>query len=57
MSEFVPMPEAIREKYQYFTEAKLDKLRRAGYARPTTTLEDGVADFVKTYLTAADPYR
>jgi len=57
MSEFVPMPEAIQEKYQYFTEAKLDKLRRAGYTRPTTSLEDGVADFVQTYLTAADSYR
>ncbi|HKF73401.1 MAG TPA: ADP-glyceromanno-heptose 6-epimerase [Stellaceae bacterium] len=57
MSDFVPMPEAIREKYQYFTEAKLDKLRRVGYTRPTTSLEDGVGDFVRTYLAAADPYR
>jgi ADP-L-glycero-D-manno-heptose 6-epimerase len=57
MSEFVPMPEAIRERYQYFTEATLDKLRRAGYTRPTTTLEDGIADFVRAYLAAADPYR
>ncbi|MGH7125639.1 MAG: NAD-dependent epimerase/dehydratase family protein, partial [Stellaceae bacterium] len=57
LSEFVPMPEAIRERYQYFTEAKLDKLRGAGYTRPTTRLEDGITDFVQTYLAAADPYR
>jgi ADP-L-glycero-D-manno-heptose 6-epimerase len=57
LSEFVAMPPAIHEKYQYFTEARLDKLRRAGYAPPATSLEDGIADFVQTYLAAADPYR
>jgi len=57
LAEFVPMPPAILEKYQYFTEARLDKLRAAGYTRPTTTLEDGIAEFVKTHLAAADPYR
>ncbi len=55
--EFVDTPEAIREKYQYFTEAKMDRLRAAGYNRPTTSLEDGVADYVKRFLLAADPYR
>jgi ADP-L-glycero-D-manno-heptose 6-epimerase len=57
LSEFVPMPPAILERYQYFTEARIDKLRSAGYTRPTTSLEDGIADFVKTHLAAADPYR
>jgi ADP-L-glycero-D-manno-heptose 6-epimerase len=57
LCEFVAMPPEIIEKYQYFTQARLDKLRRAGYTRPTTSLEDGIADFVKTYLDAADPYR
>ena len=55
--EFVPMPSAIRDRYQYFTEARVDKLRAAGYARPTTSLEDGIADFVRTHLSTADPYR
>ncbi|MBY0338250.1 MAG: ADP-glyceromanno-heptose 6-epimerase [Acetobacteraceae bacterium] len=44
--EFVPMPEDLRGKYQYFTEAPLAKLRQAGYPHPPTRLEDGVADYV-----------
>jgi len=55
--EYVPTPEAIREKYQYFTEARLDRLRAAGYDRPFTELEDGVAAYVRDFLDAADPYR
>jgi ADP-L-glycero-D-manno-heptose 6-epimerase len=56
-SEFVPMPAALQGKYQYFTEARLDRLRAAGYTRATTSLEDGIADFVRTHLSTADPYR
>jgi ADP-L-glycero-D-manno-heptose 6-epimerase len=55
--EYVPTPEAIREKYQYFTEAHLDRLRAAGYRRPFTSLEDGVTAYVKGYLDRPDPYR
>jgi len=55
--EYTPMPPAIREKYQYFTEAKMDRLRAAGYERPFTKLEDGVADYVGRYLSQPDPYR
>ncbi len=44
------MPESLRNKYQYYTEAKPDKLRAAGYTRPFTTLEDGIQDYVKNYL-------
>jgi ADP-L-glycero-D-manno-heptose 6-epimerase len=44
---YVDMPEAIRDRYQYFTEAKMDRLRQAGYRAPFHTLEDGVADYVK----------
>jgi ADP-L-glycero-D-manno-heptose 6-epimerase len=40
------MPEAIRDKYQYFTKAEMRRLRAAGYDRPMTRLEDGVADYV-----------
>ena len=55
--EFVDTPAEIRDKYQYFTEARMDRLRAAGYARPPTPLEEGVRDYVQTYLAAADPYR
>jgi ADP-L-glycero-D-manno-heptose 6-epimerase len=55
--EFVDTPEEIRAKYQYFTEAPLQRLRAAGYDRATISLEDGVADYVKTYLASDDPYR
>ena len=44
--EFVPMPEDLRGKYQYFTEAPMAKLRQAGYPYPPTPLEQGVADYV-----------
>ncbi len=47
---FIDTPEDIREKYQYFTEANMQKLRNIGYANSFTTLEDGVEDYVKTYL-------
>jgi ADP-L-glycero-D-manno-heptose 6-epimerase len=47
---FIDTPEDIREKYQYFTEAKMEKLRSIGYLNPFTSLEAGVADYVKNYL-------
>lgn len=47
---FIPTPEDIREKYQYFTEASMEKLRSIGYPKPFHTLEEGVADYVKNYL-------
>ncbi len=47
---YIDMPEEIRDRYQYFTEAKMDKLRRAGYDRPFYSLEDGVRDYVQNYL-------
>jgi len=43
---FVDTPEAIRERYQYFTEARMDRLRAAGWTRPFSSLEDGVARYV-----------
>jgi ADP-L-glycero-D-manno-heptose 6-epimerase len=55
--DFVDMPQSIRPNYQYFTEARMDKLRRAGYERPFFSLEDGVADYVRGHLATADPYR
>lgn len=47
---FVPTPEDIREKYQYFTEASMNKLRSIGYSQHFYSLEDGVKDYVKNYL-------
>jgi ADP-L-glycero-D-manno-heptose 6-epimerase len=55
--DYTPMPPAIREKYQYFTEARMDRLRAAGYAAPFTRLEEGIADYVGAYLSQPDPYR
>lgn len=48
--KFIDMPEDIREKYQYFTEANMEKLRKAGYDDPFYSLEDGVKDYVQNYL-------
>lgn len=47
---FVPTPEDIRDNYQYFTQATMDKLRSLGYVRPFFSLEEGIADYVKNYL-------
>jgi ADP-L-glycero-D-manno-heptose 6-epimerase len=55
--EFIPMPEAIRPNYQYYTEARMQKLRDAGYDRPFTSIEDGVRRYVEGYLALADKYR
>jgi ADP-L-glycero-D-manno-heptose 6-epimerase len=54
---YVDMPAEIRPNYQYFTEARMDRLRRAGYARPFTGLEDGVREYVQQYLSQSDRYR
>ena len=48
--EYIDIPEDIRDKYQYFTEANMNKLRAAGYDKEFTSLEDGVTDYVKNYL-------
>ena len=48
---FIPTPEDIRDKYQYFTEANMTKLKSIGYDKPFHTLEEGVDDYVKNYLT------
>jgi len=52
--EYIPMPENIREKYQYYTQAEIAKLRAAGYVKPITSLEDAVADYVRNYLTKGE---
>jgi ADP-L-glycero-D-manno-heptose 6-epimerase len=55
--EFVDMPAQLIDKYQYFTEARIERLRAAGYRNAFTTLEAGVLDYVHEYLLRDDPYR
>jgi ADP-L-glycero-D-manno-heptose 6-epimerase len=55
--QYIDMPEAIRGSYQYFTEAKVDRLRAAGYNGGFTSLEDAVKLYVKGYLDTADRFR
>ncbi|MCC7010109.1 MAG: ADP-glyceromanno-heptose 6-epimerase [Acidobacteria bacterium] len=51
--DFIDTPEDVRRHYQYFTEARMDRLLAHGYARPFTTLEDGVASYVRSLRTHA----
>jgi ADP-L-glycero-D-manno-heptose 6-epimerase len=55
--EIIDMPAELQAKYQYYTQATMDRLRKIGYARPFTSLENGIADYVKQYLINEDPYR
>ena len=48
--EYIDLPKPLADKYQYFTEANLTKIKKAGYKKLITSLEDGVADYVKNYL-------
>lgn len=54
--DYIEMPEALRGQYQYFTEARMDKLRAAGCPVRFRPLEDTVGDYVKNHLLNADPY-
>ena len=54
--EYMDMPEDIREKYQYYTEADMNKLRNAGYEEHFFSLEDGVGDYVGKFLTLKKYY-
>jgi len=51
--EYIPMPEDLRDRYQYFTQARIDKLRRSGFTRPFRPIEEGVRDYV-AYLRAQE---
>ena len=54
--EFIDTPIDIRDKYQYFTEANMNKLKSIGYHHPFTSLEDGVKDYVENYLVGHQYY-
>lgn len=53
---FIDTPEDIRDKYQYFTEAKMEKLRKIGYTNEFHSLEAGIEDYVKNYLIGKNYY-
>ncbi len=55
--DYVDTPEEIRDCYQYFTQARMDRLRDAGYAAPFTTLEEGVGRYVREFLDTPDAYK
>jgi ADP-L-glycero-D-manno-heptose 6-epimerase len=54
--EYIPMPESIRDKYQYFTQAEMGKLAQAGCPVHFTVLEEAVREYVQEYLAKDDPY-
>ncbi len=54
--EYIDMPEDIRDTYQYFTEATMDKIHAAGYSKPFFSLEEGVDDYVRNYLVGKNYY-
>ncbi|CAN5183373.1 ADP-glyceromanno-heptose 6-epimerase [soil metagenome] len=54
---FVDTPVSIRDRYQYFTEARMDRVRAAGFAGQSTPLEEGIRRYVQTWLSQPDPYR
>jgi ADP-L-glycero-D-manno-heptose 6-epimerase len=54
--QYIDMPEDLRDKYQYFTEANMARLRSVGYIDPFHSLEDGVKDYVQSYLSKDDQY-
>lgn len=53
---YIDMPEHLRDKYQYFTQANMDKLKAAGYDKEFTSLEEGVRDYVQNYMVKEDKY-
>lgn len=54
--DFIDTPEDIRDTYQYFTEAKMEKMRQAGYNKEFWSLEDGITDYVQNYLMSEKYY-
>jgi ADP-L-glycero-D-manno-heptose 6-epimerase len=52
--EFIDLPAALRDQYQFFTQARMDRLRDAGYPATFTSLEEGVRRYVRDYLAAGD---
>jgi len=54
---YIDMPEVIRDRYQYFTEASMDRIRAVGFGGQSTPLEEGVRRYVQDFLSQPDSYR
>jgi ADP-L-glycero-D-manno-heptose 6-epimerase len=54
--EFIDMPASLRGQYQSFTEARMDRLRTAGYTGQFTPMEEGIRRYVQDHLTKSDIY-
>lgn len=54
--EYIPMPETLRDKYQYYTCADTSRLRKAGWEERFTPLEEGVGEYVRSFLARPDPH-
>ena len=52
--EYVDMPAGLRDRYQYFTQARMDRLRALGYAAPFRSVEEGVGDYVRNHLSRGE---
>ena len=55
--KYVDTPKSIRKNYQYFTKAKVNNLRKAGYKKKFTTMEKGISAYIKNYLDSPNPFR
>ena len=55
--DWIDTPPEIRDRYQYFTQAEMGRLRAAGYDAPFLGVEEGVGEYVTRYLATDDPYR
>jgi ADP-L-glycero-D-manno-heptose 6-epimerase len=51
--DYIDLPEHLAAKYQYFTKAEMDKIKKAGYNNPVSSLEEGVTDYIQNYLMKA----
>lgn len=54
--EYIDMPDSIKDKYQYFTQAEMAKLIKAGYPKKPLPLKEAVSDYVKNYLLKDNPH-
>jgi ADP-L-glycero-D-manno-heptose 6-epimerase len=54
--DWVDVPETLRPRYQYFTQAKMDRFLSMGFSRPQWSLEEGIKDYVTNYLNQPDPF-
>jgi ADP-L-glycero-D-manno-heptose 6-epimerase len=54
---WVDTPTEIRDRYQYYTQADMGRLKAAGYGADFMSVEEGVGEYVTRYLATADPYR